>query len=144
MPGLISAQEAVGVRQALALFLVHTATVTATEVPTVPPTVDDWGNPITVDGTPVANVPCKYKAQDSVNVGDVVFGPSGVVTRRVPTLTVAHDLPVTVNDEVSAITDSTGTVLLAGPAIVEAIIPSAGLGPVLNKKLVLRASGTVT
>jgi hypothetical protein len=143
MAGLISSAEAVSIRDALSVFLVHRCVLTPQEVPVLDgdgnPVLDDWGNPTYTTGTPVEDVPCRYRAEDTVRIDD-----QGTVLRRLPTLTVAHDLSVTVNDTVTDVTDSDGAVLLDGPAVVEAIVASAGFGPTLQKRLVLRASGVET
>lgn len=144
--GLISTSDAVGIREALAVFLVHTCTLT----PIVPeldgsgdPVLDEWGNPKTEPGTPQTNLPCKYAVKSAANAGDVRLIDAGSFLRRVPTLTVAHDLSVSVGDEVSAVTASDGTVLLDGPAVVEQVTLGSGFGPVITKRLVLRASGVM-
>lgn len=133
--GLLSSAEATAVRSALGLLRVHTCTITASEATGG---TDAWGNPVVADDTPQTAVPCKYRADDRVRID-----AQGNLILRAPTVTVAHDVTVAAGDRVSAITDSDGTVLLAGPAIVETIVPTAGLGPSLKKRLVLRGAVAV-
>ena len=135
MAGLLSSAEATAVRAALGLVRVHTCTLTASAAPSG---TDAWGNPVAADGTPQTAVPCKYRADDRVRIDE-----QGNLILRAPTVTVAHDVTVAAGDRVSAITDSDGTVLLAGPAVVEMIVRAAGLGPSLKKRLVLRGSEAV-
>jgi hypothetical protein len=129
MSGLISSAEAVGLRDALSVFMVHTYSRT----PRVAGAEDNHGNETEADGTAVTGVACKYRASDRVRV-DI----DGALVLRAPTLTVAHDDPLTDGDQVSNVQDSEGVVLLAGPVTVGPAVHSAGLGPTLKKKFALR------
>src|SRR5688572_5402605 len=133
MPGLISSAEAVGVREALDVFMVHTYTRT----PLTAGTEDAHGDATQTPGTPVTDVPCKYRPDARIRVRN---DEGGVTFVRTPALTVAHDDPLDDTDSVSNIRDSEGTVLLAGPIQVGAPVPSAGLGPLLKKTFVLRGA----
>jgi len=129
MAGLISTAEAPAIRDALGLFRVHTATIT----PRTDSGADDaWSNPVITDGTPVTAIPCKFRADDRVRLDE-----HGNLVIKAPTLTVAHDLSVSIGAVVTNVQNSEGVVLLAGPATVEYIVSSSGLGPALKKRLVL-------
>jgi hypothetical protein len=133
MVGLISSAEAPSIRAALGLFLVHTYTRT----PVTEGADDAHGNAAETPGTPVTGVACKYRSEDRVRIRN---DDGGATIVRAPSLTVAHDDPLDETDTVSNIRDSEGTVLLAGPIQVGAPVPSAGLGPVLLKKFILRGA----
>lgn len=128
---LIAATEAAGIRTALSVFFVHRCTVT----PVSAGSADAWGQDTETDGTPVTAVPCKYRAEDRV-----VIEETGQTLVSVPTVTVAHDLAVSAGDKVSNVQDAAGVVLFAGPARVEFIVHSAGLGYSMKKRLVLRGA----
>lgn len=127
MPGLISAGTTAQLRRTFDSLLAHTYTRT-------PVTVTDgpYGSETTT-GAPVTGQPCRYRPTDRLRLAD-----GARVTVSVPTLTVPHDDPIAVGDLVSDVRDSEGVVLLAGPLAVETIEASAGLGPVLQKRAVLR------
>lgn len=133
MAGLISAAEATGIREALALFLVHSYTRT----PVTAGADDAHGNAAQTAGTPVTGVACKYTADDTVRI---IRDGGGFTSLTVPTLKVAHNDPLDENDIVSNIQNSEGTVLLAGPIEVGALISSDGLGPTLQKRFMLRGA----
>lgn len=128
MAGLIGAAEVAGIRTALSVFLTHTYTRTP-----VSESADDVYGPGRTEGAAVTGQPCKYRAEDRLRLAD-----GDRVTVSVPTLTVAHDDPLDVGDLVSNVQDSTGAVLLVGPLTVETMVASAGLGPTLKKRAVLR------
>lgn len=130
MAGLISSADAVGIRAALAVFLVHTCVLT----PRVASTPDGENDVTYTAGTPVTGVACKYIAEDRVRLDD-----AGRTLVSVPTLTVAAGQTIAPGATVSNVQDSEGTVLLAGPATVEYVVASAGLGPTLKLVAVLRA-----
>lgn len=130
MTGLITAAQAGPIREQLAVFRVHTCTVT----PRVAGPPDGENNVTYTDGTPVTGVACKYRAEDRVRIDE-----TGQTLVSVPTVTVAHDLAIAVGSKVSNVQDSDGAVLLAGPAVVEYVVPAAGFGPTLKKRCVLRA-----
>ena len=129
MPGLISSAEAASIRDALSVFRVHTATIT----PMVAGSPDAENNVTYAPGTPVTGVACKYRAEDRVRVEE-----TGQTLVSVPTITLAHDQAIAVGSRVSNVQNSEGVVLFVGPAVVDYIVPSAGLGPTLKKKAVLR------
>lgn len=129
MTALISDAVATLARTQLVRFLVHAATLT----PRVAGTADSEGNIPYTDGTPVTGVACKYVAEDRVTIDN-----GGQTLVSVPTLTVAWDQTVAAGSKVGNVQDSDGTVLLVGPATVQYVVASAGLGPTLKKKLVLR------
>jgi hypothetical protein len=131
MAGLISSAEAIGIRDALSVFLTHTYTRT----PMLAGAADSENSVTYTTGTPVTAVPCKYRASDRVQVEI-----SGALVLRAPTLSVAHDDPLKAGDQISNIKDSEGVVLLAGPVTAGPAVHSAGLGPTLKKKFVLRGA----
>lgn len=116
------------------MFLSHTCTIAAR----VTGAVDGENNATYTWPTPVNNVPCKYRAVDRVRRDDL-----GAVIVNVPTITVAHDFVINPGDRVSNIVASDGAVLQAGPLFVDYVQPSAGLGPVLKKRVVLRGGDVV-
>ena len=82
--------------------------------------------------------PCRYRAQDRLRTDD---GARVIVST--PTITVPHNDPIVSGDLVSDVRDSNGVLLFAGPAAVETVEASAGLGPTLQKRAVLRAGDAV-
>lgn len=130
-PGLIGSAEAVGIRTALSVFRVHLATIT----PVSAGAEDAHGNATRVPGTPRTGVACKYRADDRVRVDE-----GGTLILRAPTLTLAHDDVIDEGDLISDIRDSEGVVLVAGPLEIGPPAYSAGLGPSLSKKLILRSA----
>lgn len=130
MPALISSSIADLVRTQLERFLVHTCTIT----PMTLSGVDEEFNDVYVAGAPLTDVPCKYNAEDQVRITE-----TGQTLVSVPTVSFAHDQVIDQHSIVSAIEDSDGNVLMAGPAAVDYITSSAGFGPSLKKRAVLRA-----
>lgn len=126
--GLISAGTTTQLRRTFDSLLAHTYTLT----PRTSGADDGYGSSLT-EGAPVADKPCRYRATDRLRLEN-----GSRITVSTPVLTVPHDDPIAVNDLVSNVQDSEGTVLLAGPIAVESIEASAGLGPTLQKRAVLR------
>lgn len=126
---LISPAEAVGIRAALAVFLVHTYERQAASLSS---TDDGYGGTVGA-GDPVTGLPCRYRPTDRLRLSD-----GERMTVSTPVLTVPHDDPIGVGDLVSNVRDADGVLLLAGPLAVETIEPAAGLGPTLKKRAVLR------
>lgn len=130
---LFPAGTASTLRSAFTASLGHTYTRT----PYRRGTADNWNQATRTPEMAVRSVACRYRAQDTLRL-DV----DGRVTISQPTLRVAHDDPLEVGDEVSAITDVAGTVLLAGPLVVDSIEAVAAEGSLLGRRAVLR-KGTV-
>ena len=128
MAGLITTAEATGIREALALFLVHSFTRT----PVTAGAEDAHGNIPSSLGTPVTGLACKYRSRTRP-----VRDEAGVTLVATPTIKVAHDSPLVTGDLVSNIQNSEGTVLLAGPLTVGAQLNSDGLGPALTRRFEL-------
>jgi hypothetical protein len=128
---LITTAEATGIRAALALFLVHQYDRTSR---TASGTEDAHGNANQTSVT-TTGVACKYVSEARVRVRN---DEGGVTIVRAPTLTVAHDDPLDETDTVSNVRASDGTVLLAGPIQVGPPVFSAGFGPVIQKRFILR------
>jgi hypothetical protein len=95
---------------------------------------DAHGNAGETAGTAVTGLPCQYAPVERLRLDE-----GGRVTISQPSLLVPHDDTLAVGDRVSAIADAAGTVLLAGPLVVDSIEPSAGAGFVLLKRALLRA-----
>jgi hypothetical protein len=131
MASLIGAGITSLARTQLARFRVHSFTLT----PRTAGAVDGENNATSTPGSPVTGVACKYVAEDRV-----LIQATGQTLVSVPTLTVAHDLSVAAGSQASNVQDSDGVVIFVGPATVEYIVPAAGLGPTLKKKLVLRGA----
>lgn len=112
-------------------MLVHTYTRT----PLVDGTEGDDGHTPLVPGAPVMGVPCLYQT-----VERAVRDAGGVTIVDVPTLYVLPDDPLVVGNEVSNILDTAGTVLLAGPLVVETINPYAEAGASVMKAAKLRGA----
>lgn len=127
MTSPIAGQEA-SIRAALGGLLWHRYTLT----PRTAGSDDGYGGTPT-EGTPVTGKPCRYEVQQIVQYQD---GTRVLV--ETPTLAVAHDDPIKANDLVSNVLGSDATVLLAGPVTVEDVISEADLGPVLQKRAILR------
>lgn len=128
MPGLISAGTTTQLRRTFDRLLGHRYTRT----PAVVGADDAYGSTTTY-GTPVTALPCRYRATDRLR-----FEQGVMMTVSTPVITVPHDDAIKVGDEVSNIQDSNGVVLAAGPLTVETVEASAGLGPTLQKRAVLR------
>lgn len=133
MPGLITEARATGYRAKLARFLVHTYSLT-----TVTEGADDGYGGVRTEGATTTGRLCAYRQQRRLRLDE---GDRVIVDT--PTLAVAHDDTIAPGDLVSDVRDSTGALLLAGPATVETIEASAGLGPTLTKTAVLRASDVI-
>jgi hypothetical protein len=128
------------VRANLAPILAHTYERT----PTTGAAADLWARRVKTPGTPVERVPCRYIPRTvlTTTAGGYVLATEppahGGSVNYLQTLTVAHDDPLVVGDQVGDIRDSEGVLLLAGPAVVEADMPHAGGGPLTLRMLVLR------
>lgn len=118
MPGL-PVSLARQVRAALRPLMTNTYTRT----PMVAGVQDVHFSETSVPGDPVPGQPCAYLMQDRLVVDE-----GGRRTVSTPTLYVYDTDPLAVGDLVSAITDREGTVLRAGPLVVETIDPAAEAG----------------
>lgn len=118
MPGL-PASLARQVRNALRPLM----SVSYTRTPIVAGVQDAHFNETSVAGTPVTGQPCAYLVQDRLVVDE-----GGRRTVSTPMLYVYDTDPLAVGDLVSDITDREGTVLQAGPLVVETIDPAAEVG----------------
>jgi hypothetical protein len=128
MPGLISAGTTAQLRRTFDSLLAHTYTRT----PSVADDDETYG-PNDDNGTPSTGQKCRYRATVRLRLED-----GNRVTVDTPTLTVPHDDPIKSGDQVSDVRDSDGVLLLTGPLRVETVEPSAGLGPTLQKRAILR------
>lgn len=130
------------VRAALRPLLTHRYTRTEVGVPVLgmdnQPKYDDWGNPVTQDGTPTSGLPCLYQSSRRLVVRD-----EGTVLLDVPTLTVYHDDPLAVGMKVTNVLDRDGTVLVAA-AVVESFDPAAEAGASALKIAVLGSATATT
>lgn len=113
----------------VASFFPHTYTRT----PVTAGAEDSEGNATRTLGTPVTGLACRYVAEETLRT-DV----GGRTTIYHPNLTLAYDSPLVVGDLVSAVAGPDG-VLLAGPLMVESVVPAAVVGPTLTKVAYLRA-----
>lgn len=105
-----------------------------TRTPVTAGAEDAEGNATRVSGTPVTGLHCRYRAEDTLRTD---LGGRTTIYR--PNMSLPHDSPLVVGDLVSTITNSAGVVLLAGPLVVESIVPNAAFGPTLNLRAYLRA-----
>ncbi len=125
-------------RQETARFLLHTYTRISRIPPAItdPPTPlseDDWGLPVYALGKPGTpnvqnNIPCFYGIKETA-----VITPEGLITLNLPILTCAYTDIIKKGDRVSNIQTLDGTMLVAGPVLVESVErqdPNIG-GPVL-------------
>lgn len=130
---LISAGTTTQLRRVFDSLLAHTYT-------RIPVTIgaDEGYGSATTEGTPVTGQTCRYRATDRLRLAE---GNRIVVST--PVITVPHDDPIKAGDLVSTIRDSNGVLLLAGPVEVETIEASAGLGPTLQKRAVLRGGDVI-
>lgn len=106
MAGLIPEEEALAIREELAVLLVHTYTRT----PVTEGAEDGRYEGTDVPGVPISGVACRYEAQSRIGFER---GDANVVYR--PTLTVAATDPTKPGDAVSAILNAAGGVVAAGP-----------------------------
>jgi hypothetical protein len=95
---------------------------------------DSEGNATRVLGTSTTGLACRYRSEETLRTD---LGGRTTIYR--PNLSLPHDSPLAVGDLVSAITNSDGVVLLAGPLAVESVTASASFGPTLSKRAYLRA-----
>jgi hypothetical protein len=130
---LISTAEAPAIRADFARFFVHTYTRTSR----VASGTEDAHGDAEQSETTTTGAPCKYVSEARVRVRN---DEGGVTIVRAPTLTVAHDDPLDETDLVSNVQASDGTVLLSGPIQVGPPVHSAGFGPPLVKRFVLRGA----
>ena len=130
---LISSGTAASIRRVFQDMMAHTYTLT----PYTSGSDDGYGSTQTA-GTPVTGKKCSYRQTRRLRLTE-----GDRVTVDTPTLTVPHDDVIKVGDEVSDVRDSDGQVLLVGPVRVETIEASAGLGPTLQKRAVLRGGDAV-
>jgi hypothetical protein len=128
-----------GIREIFGMALAHTYTRT----PRTAGPRDAWATTPQSDGTPVTGVACSYADRASVDVNDGGFAirskpllRGSVVLRE--TLMIDWDDPLKEDDLVSEIRDQDGTLLLAGPAVVVAVLAHAGFGPTTQRIAVLR------
>lgn len=119
-------------KRVLLRYLTHTytrSTVTASD------TEDDWGDEDETPDVGVSSLPCLYSMEDRF-VSDAL----GTRSVKTPTLYVAPDDPLKVGDVVTAIADASGTVLLAGPLLVETVNPNSEAGVSVLKRTTLRVT----
>lgn len=133
MPPLISAGTAASIRRVFGDMMAHTYAMTP-----VTEGSDDGYGPTRTEGTPVTGKPCSYRQTRRLRLDE-----GNQVTVDTPTLTVPYDDPIAVGDLVADVRDSDGVVLLVGPVRVETIEASAGLGPTLQRRAVLRGGDAV-
>lgn len=127
----LSPGEAASIRADRArVMLTHTYTRT----PVTAGAEDSEGNAARTLGTPVTGLACRYRAEEVLRTDG-----GGRVTIYRPSLALPHDSPLAVGDLVSTITNSDGTVLLAGPLAVESVTSNAAFGPTLSRRAYLRA-----
>lgn len=129
---MISASLTRTIRRMLAPLLSNTYTRT-TEGAGVQ---DAHFNETAEPGTPVSGLPCVFLWSDRL-----VIDEGGRTTVKTPTLYVPYDDPLAVGDEVTNVIDRDGTVLLAGPALVDTIDPAAESGGSAIKIAVLKFVG---
>lgn len=105
---------------------------------------DRYSRRVGTPGTPVTGVRCRYVARAHVRKADggeiVVVAPAvtGGTLAFITTLTVLPGDPLAVGDRVSDVRDRAGgTVLLAGPVTVRAVLPHAGFGPTTLRMVAL-------
>lgn len=125
---LISDAEAASIRQALAIVLVHLydrTPITTTQID---------GDEVSVAGATTIGVACRYEAQ-----GTVRRDATGLVVVSGPSLTVAHDDPLTIGDQVANIRSASG-VLLAGSLTVDRRLDDDPLGLTLQKTYLLHGA----
>ena len=130
---IISAGTTAQLRRVFDSLLAHSYTLT----PVTAGADDGYGSSET-EGTPVTGKTCRYRATNRLRLDQ---GNRVIVST--PVLTVPHDDPIKSGDLVSNVQDSDGQVLLVGPVEVETIEASAGLGPTLQKRAVLRGGDVV-
>lgn len=125
---IISAGTTAQLRRVFDGLLAHSYTLTP-----VTASADDGYGGDTTEGAPVTGKTCRYRATDRLRLEN-----GDRITVSTPVLTVPHDDPIKVGDMVSDVKDSDGVLLLAGPIAVETIEASAGLGPTLQRRAILR------
>jgi hypothetical protein len=119
---LIPASSFAGPRRALQKVLVHACTYTPIT------TSETDGDEVSVMGTPVSGIPCRYEAQ-----GAVTRDATGRTIVSGPALTVAHDAVLAVGGAVSSILNSGADMLIAGPLTVARRVDDDPLGLPLLK-----------
>lgn len=122
------ANSAASIRAQLNKLLWHRYTLT----PVTAGSDDGYGASST-SGAASTGRPCRYETQQIMRTRDNVR-----ILVETPTIVVPYDDTIKVNDEVSAILGSDAAVLLAGPLVVDDVISEADLGPVLQKRAILR------
>jgi hypothetical protein len=132
-PALISDAEAVSIREALGIFLVHVCTV---RVVTAGPE-DTHGNATSVLGDPVT-VACTFHAQTRVRIDE---GGTAFVMR--PTIDVAVGVDVQTGYEISEIRNAQNVTLAAGPFMVGQALNDDPLGVTLQRSFELRGTDAV-
>lgn len=116
-------------------FLPHTYTSTSV-TPVLDagnPVLDDYNNPTYTSATPVTGKPCRYIDEHAVSLRE-----QGLTVTGTPVLHVAYDDTLSEGDSVSDVRDTENTVVFAGPAVVETIVPVAGFGASVMKRAYLR------
>lgn len=134
---LLSAARIASARRKLERLLTHTYSRTRM----VSGIEDDEANtPQVPDGAPTVGVACTYGT-----VNRVLRDEGGTTIVAVPTLMVSATDPIAVGDRVTAVTDSLGVVIAAGPLRVERLLDdTAGLGAALLPTWELRGARAVS
>ena len=134
MTQLIPDATAAAVRKALGRFLVHTYTRT----PVTNAAEDAHGAATIGRGSPVNGVACVYTPSSRVRTED---GGQALISR--PRLTVADTDPLTIGDEVAAITNAKGALLAAGPFEVGQRLDGDSFGMTIQKSYELLGADTL-
>lgn len=111
-------------------LLVHTYTRT----PVSDGSDDAWGEAGQTPGSASLGRACLYQEADQPRTTE-----AGKTTVTVPTLFVEPSDALAVGDQVSVVTDRSGTVIKSGPFLVESVEREVQLGPTLLKRCVLKA-----
>lgn len=114
-PGLLTTM-----RREMSRFLLHTYTRT----PRLSVgTIDSWGQPLMVAGTPVTDVPCFFEIRERF-----IIQPGGGMVVSEPILKVAFDDPLKEGDVISNVrtladpTTGLTTLILSGPVSTETVV----------------------
>lgn len=102
---------------------------------------DDWGDEQPTAGAGTSGLRCLYGTEQSILRDQSQRDEYGARTIKTPTLFVPPTDPLSVGDVVTNVLDSGGSVIVAGPLVVEAVNPNSELGVSVLKSCALR--GTV-
>jgi hypothetical protein len=120
----------------LGLMLTHTytrSTVTGGDE-------DAWGDEAAMPGAGTSGLRCLYGSEVRLLRDQSVRDEYGSRTIKVPTLFVPPDDPLAVGDVVTNVLDASGTVVQAGPFVVESVNMNAELGVSVLKACELRTT----